>query len=237
MLGSLSDISFLSGVAVAKPVQSSTLAAEQKLERMFSSDIKATLNACAKQGGVNLAAGADRDGSIICGNGWRKSSVKFTNYVNTVTDFETAGLLLGFRAGVKSNPNVKPEMLTTWVNTPEKQGKFRQFVQKLILDENAKAGFLSKGSTQSASFLTDRVLQRSLPFLQSPTKFENLTGTSDEYNVIAENFCTAPGMSTTQAKKLASTLDSVQMFAVCYQEAGIVDLVTQELSRSQGAKR
>ncbi len=237
ILGSLSSISFLSGVAVAKPVQSSTRSAEQKLARMFSSEIRTTLNACVRQGGVNLAAGADRDGSIICGNGWRNSPVKFTTYVNTLTDFETAGVLLGFQAGVKSSSNYKPELLTAFMNSFETSGKLRQAVQGFVTIAVVKPGLLPKGSTQSASFLTDRILQRSRPFLQNSTKFENLTGTSDEYGVIAENFCAAPGMSTTQAKKLAPTLDPVQMYAICFQEAGIGDAITQGVSRSKGAKR
>ncbi len=237
MLGSLSSISFLGRVAIAKPVQSSALSAEQKLERMFSSDIKATLNACIKQRGVNLAAGADRDGSIICGNGWRKSPVKFTSYVNTLTDFETAGLLLGFQAGVKSSPNYKPELLTTFMNSFEASGKLRQAVQSFVTVAVVKPGLLPKGSTQSASFLTDRILQRSRPFLQNSTKFENLLGTSDEYVAITNNFCAAPGMSAAQAKKLAPNLDSVQMYAICFQEAGIADEITQEVGRLNRAKR
>ena len=237
ILGSLSGISFLGRVAIAKPVQSSALSAEQKLDRMFSSDIRTTLNSCVKQGGVNLAAGADRDGSIICGNGWRKSPVKFTSYVNTLTDFETAGLLLGFQAGVKSSPNYKPELLTTFMNSFEASGNLRQAVQGFVTVAVVRPGILPKGSTQSASFLMDRILQRSRPFLQNSTKFENLTGTSDEYGVIAENFCTAPGMTTAQAKKFAPNLDSVQMFAICFQESGIADAITQGVSRSNGAKR
>ncbi len=237
MLGSLSSISFLGHVAIAKPVQSSALSAEQKLDRMFSSDIRTTLNSCVKQGGVNLAAGADRDGSIICGNGWRKSPVKFTSYVNTLTDFETAGLLLGFQAGVKSSPNYKPELLTTFMNSFEASGKLRQAVQGFVTVAVVKPGILPKGSTQSASFLTDRILQRSRPFLQNSSKFENLLGTSDEYVAITNNFCTAPGMTTAQAKKLTPNLDSVQMFAICFQEAGIGDAITQEVSRLNRAKR
>ena len=233
-LGSLSVTSFLGGVAGAKPVP---LSAEQKLNRMFSSDIKVTLNACITQGGVNLAAGADRDGSVICGNGWRKSSVKFTTYVSTLTDSETAGFLLGVRVGVKSNPNYKPELLTKIVNSLETSGKLRQFVQSFVVVTAVQPGFLPKGSTQSASFLTDRISQRSRPFLQNSTKFENLLGTSDEYTAITDNFCTAPGMTTTQAKKLAPNLDPVQMFAICFEEAGVSEAITQELSRPKGIRR
>ncbi len=237
ILGSLSIASFLGSVAVAKPTQSSALSAEQKLDQMFSPDIQATLNACIKQGGVNLAAGADRDGSIICGNGWRKSPVKFTTYVSTLTDFETAGLLLGFQVGVKSNANYKPEMLTTVVNSLEASGKLRQLVQGFVAITAVKPGLLPKGSTQSASYLADRILQRSRPFLQNPTKFENLIGTPDEYAAVTSNFCTAPGMSTTQTKKIVPTLDSVQMFAICFQEAGIAEAIAQGMNRPKGSNR
>lgn len=237
MLGSLSSISFVGSVAIAKPVQSSALSAEQKLDRMFSSDIGTTLNSCVKQGGVNLAAGADRDGSIICGNGWRKSPVKFTSYVNTMTDFDTALILLGFQAGMKSNPNYKPELLSKVVNYLETSGKLQQAIKDFVAVAVVKPGLLPKGSTQSANFLTDRILKRSRPFLQNSTKFETLIGTSDEYTVITDNFCTAPGMNPAQAKKLAPNLDSVQMFAICFQEAGAVDAFNQEANRFNGSKR
>ena len=232
-LGSLSVASFLGSVAVAKPVPPSVLSAEQKLSQMFSSDIQATLNSCVKQGGVNLAAGADRDGSIICGNGWRKSPVKFTTYVSTLTDFGAACLLLGIQAGLKSSSHYKPELLIPVLDSLEKSSELRQMVQGLVVD----LGLLSKGSTQSVRFLTERILQRSRPFLKDSTKFENLTGTSDEYAAINANFCTAPGMTTAQAKKIAPNLDSVQMFAICLKEAGIPDAAAQEVSRPEGTKR
>ncbi|MCY7324057.1 MAG: hypothetical protein LH660_20215 [Phormidesmis sp. CAN_BIN36] len=236
-LGSLSIPSFLGSVAVAKPISPSMLAAEQKLDRMFSPNIQATLNACLKQGGVNLAAGADRDGSIVCGNGWRKSPVKFTSYVNTLTDIQTASLLLGLQAGVKSNSNYTPELFTKLMTSLETSGKLRQTVQSAIVAEADKSGLLPKGSTQSASFLTERILQRSRPFFQNSTKFANLLGTSNEYTVITDNFCTAPGMMTTQAKKLAPNLDPVQIFAICLQEAGVSEAFTQEIRRSNPSAR
>ena len=203
---------------------------------MFSSDIQTTFNACVKQGGVNLSAEADRDGSIICGNGWRKSPIKFTTYVSTLTDLHSAAFLLAFRAGIKSNPNYKPELLTSITNYAETDGKLRKLVQAYVVEVAVKSGVLPKGSTRSASFLTDRILQRSRPFLKNSAKFENLIGTSDEYAAITSNFCTAPGMSTAQAKKLAPNLDSMQMFAICFQEAGLADVAIQGM-RSNAAKR
>ena len=37
----------------------------------------ATSGACSYHGGVNCSAGADWDGSVICNDGWRDSSVKY----------------------------------------------------------------------------------------------------------------------------------------------------------------
>ena len=235
ILGSLSITSFLGSAAVAKPAPPSVRSFEQKISQMFSSDIKTTADACLKQGGVNLAAGADRDGSIICGNGWRKSSVKFTTYVSMLTDLHTGAFLLAFRAGVKSSPDYKPELLTSIMDYAETNGKLRKLVQSFVIEAAVKPGVLPKGSPRSVSFLTDRILQRSRPFLKDSTKFENLTGTSDEYAAITSNFCTAPGMTTAQAKKLAPNLDSMQMFAICFQEAGLADVAIQGI-RSNNAK-
>jgi hypothetical protein len=41
----------------------------------------ATSGACSGHGGVNCAAGADKDGSVICYDGWRKSTVSYKSMV------------------------------------------------------------------------------------------------------------------------------------------------------------
>lgn len=41
--------------------------------------VSATSGACSGHGGVNCSAGADWDGSVICYDGWRSSSVLYTN--------------------------------------------------------------------------------------------------------------------------------------------------------------
>jgi len=44
-------------------------------------DVLATSGACSWHGGVNCAAGADWDGSVICNDGWRNSSVSYYSMV------------------------------------------------------------------------------------------------------------------------------------------------------------
>lgn len=194
--------------------------------------IQTVSNACLKQGGVNLAAGVDRDGSVICSNGWRKSSVQYTAYLNLVTDFETAAFLLGIVSAAKSNPEFKPELLAAFVNTPQGKDVFR----KLLQDSLTNNEMAPKQSTQSVNLLTNKIVQRSLPFLQSPAKLDKLFGTSDEYTIVVDNFCTAPGMPTAQAKKLTPALDPVQMYAICLQEAGL-GAETVKVSNQQRTSR
>lgn len=43
---------------------------------------QATSGACSGHGGVNCSAGADFDGSVICYDGWRSSSVSYSNMVS-----------------------------------------------------------------------------------------------------------------------------------------------------------
>lgn len=40
----------------------------------------ASSGACSGHGGVNCAAGPDSDGSVICNDGWRDSSVQYHCY-------------------------------------------------------------------------------------------------------------------------------------------------------------
>jgi hypothetical protein len=198
---------------------------------MFSPAIQAVSNACLKQGGVNLAARADRDGSVICNNGWRKSPVQYTAYLNLVTDSETAAFLLGIVSGAKSNPNYKPELLAAFVNSPQGRDTFR----KLLQDSEVKE--MASQSTQSVNILVNKIIQRSLPFLQNPAKMDKLFGTSDEYAAISENFCTAPGMPIAQAKKLTPELDTVQIYAICLQEAGLGEEVAKISSQQRTSRR
>jgi hypothetical protein len=41
----------------------------------------ATSGACSGHGGVSCSAGSDNDGSVICNDGWRNSSVQYSSMV------------------------------------------------------------------------------------------------------------------------------------------------------------
>lgn len=45
--------------------------------RICSQDCDSGQGACSGHGGVNCAAGPDSDGSVICNDGWRDSSVRY----------------------------------------------------------------------------------------------------------------------------------------------------------------
>jgi len=42
-----------------------------------SSTVEAKAGACSGHRGVNCAAGPDRDGSVICNDGWKRSTVTY----------------------------------------------------------------------------------------------------------------------------------------------------------------
>ncbi len=214
-------------VAEAKPALSP---AEDRLGNMFSPDIQAMSKACEHQQGVNLAAGADKDGSVICGNGWRKSPVKYTAYLDFATHLLSASFLVGLKAGLQENPDFKPEAAATLFNSPEVIKSLREAVRAGILSSD----MLTKGSTQSVTLLTDRVMQQTTPFLRDPARLNDLFGTKEEYSRIAQNFCTPPGMPFAQALRLAPKLLPAQIYAICLQEAGLVEEFKQSApQRSQ----
>ncbi len=45
----------------------------------------ATSGACSYHGGVNYSSGSDYDGSVICNDGWRDSSVRFSDMKDTTS--------------------------------------------------------------------------------------------------------------------------------------------------------
>lgn len=232
VLSLLATASVLSRPADAKPTQPTSFTLQERLDKMFSPTIREMANACLKQGGVNLAAGVDRDGSVICANGWRKSPVQYNAYLSLATDLETAAFLVGVVSGAKSDPEYKPEFLATFLTSPQGKDSFRKLLQNALTRSKA----VPKQSSQSVKVLTNKIIQRSLPFLQKPAKLDKLFGTSDEYTAIADNFCTAPGMSIAQAKKLTPALDTVQMYAVCLQEAGLEVEVAKGKNQQAGRK-
>lgn len=213
--------------APQNPIESSQAA--QKLNEMFSQEIQQVLNSCANEGSVNLGAGPDRDGSVVCGDGTRNSTTQFNDYVATVSDFLSASFLIGVQAALKAYPDFKPEMVAMFANDPQGRASLEEALTSAI----TSSGMVPKDSPKSVSFLTDKVLERSLPILKNPAVFSNLLGNSQQYAQVASKFCTAPGMSVAQAKTVFPGLNSVQLYAICIQESGLASEIEQTVQPGQ----
>ncbi|WP_448602332.1 hypothetical protein [Thermoleptolyngbya sp.] len=191
----------------------------QRLGQMFSPEIQSTIGACLEQGKVDVAAGPTDSGAVRCGDG-STVSVPYAAYVTTVSDVLTASSLVGFRAVLQSNAGVSPAMLRMFLNSPQGAIVLRQAVQSAI----TQSELLPATATESTNILTDAVLTRLLPSLQDPTTLDTLLGTTEQYNQVVREFCTAPGMSIDQAKSRLP-LNELQLYAICIQESGVADEV------------
>jgi len=188
--------------------------ATQRLMKMFSVDIQKTLSACADQGLVNLASGADQDGSVICGDGARGSSVQFNTYVSTLSDVLAAGGLVGLRTAMQADPKIKPEMIAAYLGSQDGVRTLRGLLKQGLTDINLVP-------QPSVDFLVDKVVQRLTPVLKDATVLGGLLGTGTQYSQVVQNFCSPPGMSIEQIKKIVPGLTSVQVYAICVQESGL----------------
>lgn len=216
----LSEITVLSSAAIAgEPVQPPSSGATQRLMKMFSPTIRAVLNACQSQGGVNLGAGASQDGTVVCGNGSFVPQVSYESYISTTSDLLAASSLVGLRAVIVANPTINPEQIVSALSSAEGLAALRRSVQQAI----AQTGLASEDSATSSARLTNEIMGRLLPTIQRTNNLQNLLGTTAQYNQTVSAFCTAPGMSVEQAQQTVSGLSSVQLYAICVQESGLAD--------------
>lgn len=226
-LGTIASLSITGTALAVTPASLADSPAAQKLNKMFSPKIQQVLNACSQQGSVNLGAGADQDGSVICANGRRNSTVRFNEYVSTVSDFLSASFLVGVRAALDSYPGAQMDMVTSYLAT----GEGKASLQEALTNAITTSGLVPQDSQKSITFLVNRVMQRSLPILQNTGKFRNLLGNTTQYRQVADKFCQPPGMSIEQAKGLVPQLDAVQIYAICVQESGLSDEVQKEIQQ------
>jgi hypothetical protein len=210
--------------AIAQPqTQSQPPAGMQRLMQMFSPEIQATLNACQGKGGVNLAATTNQDGAIVCGDSSSVPQVSYRNYVNTTADLLAASSLVGLRAAMRSDPHLSPEQVMTALTSSEGSASLRRSMQTAI----ARTGLVSSNSAESSSRLADEIMGRLVPAFQGTNNLQNLLGTTVQYNQVVRQFCTVPGMSVEQAEQTIPGLNSVQLYAICVQESGLADELTQ----------
>lgn len=203
----------------ANPAPSPASDSVQRLAQMFSAEIQSTLSACWNRGKVDLAAGASRDGSVICGDGAPEGAIAYTAYVSTVSDILAASGLVGFRTVTTSNPQVNPQSISSFLSSSQGTTLLRQTVQLAI----TQSQLLPAEATESNTILTDRVMERLVPNLQNPSVLDGLLGNDEQYAQVVSHFCTAPGMSVDEAKTLVPDLNSLQLYAICIHESGVSD--------------
>lgn len=198
-------------------------AATERLFDMFAAEIQTTVNACAEQGKVNLAAGEAGDGSVLCGDGSSDADVTYASYVDTVSDILVASSLVGFRAVAASDPRIPPSAINMFLADARGTELLRTSIGNAI----GRSQLFASNSPESNFILTNEVVDRLRLTLQDISGLENLLGTTDQYGQVVDNFCSSPGMSVNQAKTLVPGLNSVQLYAICVEESGI----TEELLR------
>ncbi|NJO50401.1 MAG: hypothetical protein HC840_14265 [Leptolyngbyaceae cyanobacterium RM2_2_4] len=210
---------------LSPPVDANTLQnpASQRLLQMFSTDIQATVAACAERGKVNLAAGAGSDGAVICGDGSTQSDISYASYLDTLSNILAASGLVGFRTVVEADPRVTPEMLVTVFSSPEGTATFYNAIQSVIVQSQ----LLPANAEDSTALLTNEVVGKLRDNLRSPADLEGLLGTTEQYVQVVDNFCTAPGMSVDQAQQETPGLTPIQLYAICVQESGMADEILQ----------
>lgn len=215
---------FFPVVAIAQPKPTPNAENIKRLSTMFSPDIQQTLSACLEKGKVNLAAGATTNGMVICGDGSENNNVKFNDYVDTLSDFFAASFLIGAKSALESNPRLSPEMLVNFLKTPDGINSLRNALEVSLVSSK----MLPNDSPESVKILVDNIIQRSQPILEDPKGLTNLLGSKQQYQEIVKKFCYAPGMSANQALTEVSGLNSIQLYAICVKESGIVDSMIQK---------
>ncbi|MGJ3245915.1 MAG: hypothetical protein ACFE0I_07570 [Elainellaceae cyanobacterium] len=218
--------------AASPPVEQDNFSSEmiaspaaQRLMEMFSPEIQAVLSACAENGGVDLDAGETEDGTIVCGDGTPSPEAQYSTYLSTVSNLLAASGLVGFRAVIDSNPQISPELISTYLSSSQGADILRSAVEMGI----AQSQLLPGVAPESSVILVDEVISRMLPTLQSPSALSDLMGTPEQYNQVVSNFCTAPGMPIEQVTQLVTGLSALQLYSICIQESGIANQVRQML--------
>ena len=186
------------------------------------SDLKTTLNACAKNKHVNLAAGPDQDGSVICNDGWRDYPAQYEAYLTANGDLLAAEILLAIRLLVQQG-EISLEDISAALSQPGEAAKFRQEMVKDIKASIDVALGHEKPTSKITQRLTNQAMQQVMPMLESPTRLQNLFGSGNQYAQVVENFCTPEGISVSQAKWLIPGLIPAQLYAICAQEANLVE--------------
>jgi hypothetical protein len=162
-----------------------------------------------------------------CANGEPKATVPYDNYLSTVSDMVTAVGLVGLKTVIAGNPNISPEMVATFLSSPDGAAVLKNAVQSAI----ARSSLITAASPESTTLLAEQIIGRLVPTLQSTNNLTTLVGTTEQYGQVVSNFCSTPGMSVAQAQQTIPGLSSIQLYAVCVQESGLATEVQQMVNR------
>jgi hypothetical protein len=189
----------------------------EKFSTMFSDEIQNTVGACAERGMVDLAAGESPNGEVICADGEPQEGVSYVAYLGTVSDILAASSLVGFQTALTSDPRLSPELFATFITSPQGMGTLRSIVEMAI----NQSQLVSVGAAGSNTVLTDEVVEKVLPRLSQPQQLGTLFGNDEQYGAVVQTFCTPPGNSPDAVIQQVG-VDSLQLYAICLQEAGVV---------------
>jgi hypothetical protein len=199
---------------------SSSTSAEQVLEQL-PPEMLSTLFVCRDQGGVDLAAGTNPEGLVICADG-SSAPVPYSQYLSTTSDFMTAGMLMGIRLAIDTDPRITPGLFMTVFATSEGTTAIRGAAENAIVQSR-----MLTDDPASVALLTDEVMNRILPTFQATNHLETLFGTQEQYEIVVQNFCSDPGWTLEQAQQLVPGLMPIQLYAICMQASGAVNPAQQ----------
>ncbi len=204
----------------------------QALSKMFSQEIRDTLNACATGGGVILTKGAGGDGSVLCKENKKSTKIPYNTYLTTFSDFVSAGFLVGFRSALQDDPQAKGSAaaIQDLFKSEAGEGLLKQVLTTALANTQA----IASDSQESLDILVAEVLKRTQPILRDSAALDSLFGSPSEYKQIVEKFCTIPGMSVPKAQAAIPGITSIQLYASCIQASGLAKEITSVSPAKQG---
>ena len=206
------------GQSVRQPTQTELDGLGSRLAEMFSPEIRSTLFTCITAGGVNLAASAGGN-SVTCGDG-STANVSYAGYLDTASNFFAASFLLGVSEGAAQEPGLTPRIAGSYL-----AGGAANEIRPRLEAAVANDIFVPANSPESVDLLVDATLQKAAETLNRLDNFGALLGTPEQTSFVVSSFCTAPGMTVTEAQQTVPNLDSTQLYAICLYDAGFAEAI------------
>jgi hypothetical protein len=187
----------------------------QRLSNMFSPEIRTVLGACEQSGGVDLAASGD-SALLTCGDGSTLTEISTDAYIETMSDFWAASLLVGLHTAFRENPAISPLMLSS-LSTDQGIG----LLESILTYGIDRTQFLSDHPNNSPEPLIAAIVEKLLPVFQNPQQLDTLLGEAEQTDQVITTFCTAPGISLDAAQIQFPDLATLQLYAICIDASGL----------------